>query len=66
MSDKETPILFLSAKTTIDDIVTGFKLGADDYLKKPFAISELVVRMKALQGRNGKALPRPGERPCIL
>jgi len=43
-SDKETPILFLTAKTTVDDVVTGFNLGADDYLKKPFAIPELVAR----------------------
>ena len=37
-SDQETPILFLTAKTTVDDVVTGFNLGANDYLKKPFAI----------------------------
>ena len=53
-SDKETPILFLTAKTTVDDVVTGFNLGADDYLKKPFAIPELVVRMRALLERSGK------------
>ena len=50
-SDKETPILFLTAKTTVDDVVTGFNLGADDYIKKPFAIPELVVRMKNLLGK---------------
>ena len=55
-SDKETPILFLTAKTTVDDVVTGFNLGADDYLKKPFAIPELVVRIKALLERSGKRL----------
>ena len=53
-SDKETPILFLTAKTTVDDVVTGFNLGADDYRKKPFAIPELVVRMRALLERSGK------------
>ena len=56
-SDKETPILLLTAKTTVDDVVTGFNLGADDYLKKPFAIPELVVRMKTLLGRSGKEAP---------
>ena len=56
-SDRETPILFLTAKTTVDDVVTGFNLGADDYLKKPFAIPELVVRMKTLLGRSGKKTP---------
>lgn len=53
-SDKETPILFLTAKTTVDDVVTGFNLEADDYLKKPFAIPELVVRMRTLLGRSGE------------
>ena len=52
-SDTETPILFLTAKTAVDDVVTGFSIGADDYLKKPFAIPELVVRMKNLLGRSG-------------
>ena len=56
-SDTETPILFLTAKTTVDDVVTGFNLGADDYLKKPFAIPELVVRMKNLLERSvGRAI----------
>ena len=55
-SDKDTPILFLTAKTTVDDVVAGFNLGADDYLKKPFAIPELVVRMKTLLERNGKRI----------
>ena len=50
-SDPDTPILFLTAKTAVDDVVTGFQLGANDYLKKPFAIPELVVRMKALLQR---------------
>ena len=50
-SDTQTPILFLTAKTSVDDVVSGFNLGANDYLKKPFAIPELVVRMKALLGR---------------
>lgn len=50
-SDTQIPILFLTAKTSVDDVVTGFNLGANDYLKKPFAIPELVVRMKALLGR---------------
>ena len=58
-SDKETPILFLTAKTTVDDVVTGFNLGADDYLKKPFAIPELVVRMKTLLERSGKRILDP-------
>lgn len=42
------PILFLTAKSTIDDIETGFETGADDYIRKPFELRELLVRIKAL------------------
>jgi len=43
-----TPILMLTAKDTINDKVTGFNLGADDYLTKPFAFEELLARIKSL------------------
>ena len=46
-----TPVLFLSARSSADDVVHGFELGGNDYLRKPFAISELIVRVKALLGR---------------
>ncbi|MCM1333221.1 MAG: response regulator transcription factor [Bacteroides sp.] len=42
------PIIFLTAKSTIDDIEEGFDVGANDYLKKPFELRELLVRVKAL------------------
>lgn len=42
------PIIFLTAKSTIDDIEAGFDIGANDYLKKPFELRELLVRVKAL------------------
>ena len=42
------PILFLTAKNTIDDIEEGFETGANDYLKKPFEFRELIVRIRAL------------------
>jgi YesN/AraC family two-component response regulator len=51
IADDHTPVLFLTAKSTPDDVVTGFELGANDYLKKPFAIQELIVRFKALMGK---------------
>lgn len=51
-SDPNVPILFLTAKSEIDDIVTGFELGGNDYLKKPFKMLELIVRIKALLRRN--------------
>ena len=47
-TDKKTPVLFLTARSAINDVVEGFELGANDYLKKPFGIQELIVRIKAL------------------
>lgn len=47
------PLLFLTAKSTIDDVEQGFELGANDYLKKPFELRELIVRIKALLRRYG-------------
>ena len=43
-----TPILFLTAKDTIQDKVTGLDMGADDYLVKPFAFEELIARIRAI------------------
>lgn len=48
------PILFLSARSTVDDVVEGFERGASDYLRKPFAMSELIVRVRALVGRSDR------------
>ncbi len=45
------PIIILTARGTIDERVQGLNLGADDYLAKPFALSELVARLRALQRR---------------
>ena len=47
------PLLFLTAKSTIDDVEKGFEIGANDYLKKPFELRELIVRIKALLRRYG-------------
>ena len=47
-TDKLTPVLFLTARSAINDVVEGFELGANDYLKKPFGMQELIVRLKAL------------------
>lgn len=46
-----TPILFLSARSGAEDVVRGFETGGNDYLRKPFAMSELIVRVRALAGR---------------
>ena len=54
----DTPVLILTARDGIDDRVTGLDLGADDYLVKPFALPELLARIRALlrRGRPGDAL----------
>ena len=48
LTDSETPILFLTAKDTARDKIDGLKLGADDYLSKPFNLEELLLRTKIL------------------
>jgi len=52
---KETPVLFLTARDQVDDRVKGLELGADDYLVKPFAFSELLARVRALLKRGKHA-----------
>ncbi|SFS70574.1 response regulator transcription factor [Sphingobacterium wenxiniae] len=51
-TDSQVPILFLTALTQTEDVVHGFKLGANDYVRKPFKIEELIVRIEALVKRN--------------
>jgi two-component system copper resistance phosphate regulon response regulator CusR len=53
---KDVPVLILTARDTVEDRVTGFETGADDYLIKPFAFPELVARIKALH-RRGRTSP---------
>ena len=52
---KDTPVLFLTARDEVDDRVKGLELGADDYLVKPFAFSELLARVRALLKRGKTA-----------
>lgn len=54
----ETPILFLSARHSVDDRVKGLQTGGDDYLAKPFAFAELLARLHALT-RRGKMTAEP-------
>lgn len=49
---QDVPIIFLSAKTSEDDKLFGFELGADDYVTKPFSIKELLARVKVVLDRN--------------
>jgi len=53
-----TPVIFLSAKTSVDDRIAGLNVGGDDYLGKPFAISELTARVQALIRRSGPVVPQ--------
>jgi DNA-binding response OmpR family regulator len=55
-----TPILILSARDEVDDRVAGLQAGADDYLVKPFAVPELVARLRALLRRGGDPAGAPG------
>jgi len=58
-SDSTTPIIFLTARSAVDDVVHGFEMGANDYLKKPFGMPDLIVRIKALLGRACMVTPQP-------
>lgn len=51
---KDLPIIFLTARDTENDTVTGFNLGADDYIPKPFSIREVMVRVRAVLRRTAK------------
>ncbi|MBK6782784.1 MAG: response regulator transcription factor [Saprospiraceae bacterium] len=53
----ETMIIFLTAKTLKEDVLEGFKLGADDYITKPFNSEELLFRVRAVLRRNSKNEP---------
>jgi DNA-binding response OmpR family regulator len=44
--DEQVPIIFLSAKSQTNDVINGFKTGANDYIRKPFSIEELIVRIE--------------------
>jgi DNA-binding response OmpR family regulator len=50
-SNVDVPIIFLTAKTLKEDILEGFKIGADDYITKPFSMEELVFRIEAIMRR---------------
>lgn len=52
--DKKIPLIFLTAKSQTQDVVEGFTSGGNDYLKKPFSMEELIVRIHSLLGRLNK------------
>ena len=49
--DQLTPVIFLTAKNQTEDVLKGLKIGADDYMKKPFSMEELILRMQKLVRR---------------
>ena len=51
---KDIPVIFLTARDTENDTVTGFNLGADDYISKPFSIREVLVRIRAVLRRTAE------------
>ena len=61
---KSIPILFLSALSAVESKITGFEVGADDYLTKPFDIRELYSRIKAILRRSQQTVSSP--RPAVL
>ena len=65
--NQEVPIIFLTAKTMKDDVLQGFKIGADDYISKPFNSEELLYRIQAVLKRFHKnADPRDEQREFII
>ena len=55
--DKSVPIIFLTAKSESKDVVEGFKSGGNDYLRKPFSLDELMVRIQNLLSMSGRTSP---------
>lgn len=65
-NDRTTPVLFLTARSATGDVVTGFELGGNDYLKKPFGMQELIVRIKALLSRASTYTETPQTAPSLF
>ncbi|MCI5983413.1 MAG: response regulator transcription factor [Marinilabiliaceae bacterium] len=57
MANVEVPIVFLTARNVKEDILQGFKIGADDYLTKPFSMEELIMRIEAILRRTSGESP---------
>jgi DNA-binding response OmpR family regulator len=62
-TEADTPVLILSARGEVDDIVDGLELGADDYIAKPFVLRELLARVRATVRRHAAPAARP---PSVL
>lgn len=62
----DTPVLMLTARDTLDDKLTGFSKGADDYLVKPFAMEELIIRTQVLAKRRSGQVSRLSVHDVVL
>ncbi len=61
MISADIPIIFLTAKNLKDDVIEGFKLGADDYITKPFSMEELIFRIEAILRRTAPESQNSGQ-----
>lgn len=66
MIDKQVPFLFVTAKSMLDDKIEGFKIGADDYVTKPFSMEELILRINAILKRTKTDLVEDDRSAFIL
>jgi DNA-binding response OmpR family regulator len=62
---KHVPIIFITARDAENDLVTGFNLGADDYISKPFSIKEVILRVKAVMRRTA-VVESPGNNVVLV
>jgi len=64
--DEKVPILFVTAKARTEDVVKGFTLGGNDYIRKPFSMDELIVRIhNTVRGRQDQSIPSSAETVTI-
>jgi DNA-binding response OmpR family regulator len=64
--DEEVPIIFLTAKTQTEDVVKGFSAGGNDYVRKPFSMEELIVRIQHLLRNRQEGVPRVAGGPVTI
>lgn len=63
---KDVPIIFITAKDTENDTMTGFNIGADDYISKPFSLREVIARVKAVVRRSSASVSEAPKEPEFL
>ncbi len=64
--DEEVPIIFLTAKIQTEDVVKGFSVGGNDYIRKPFSMEELIVRIQNLLKSKQDGLLKPNDGTAII